>query len=218
MAARWPGARLHPAAATLIPIPMKTEDDKSREEDIGSSDCETGLTQPEGSIREPGGRVGSPPGGTVQAATETALYRRLVAEENAPLITNRDWLKRCGLRFHASDKLHGKELTEELWRLIRALAKARVFFEHSDHLSNPELYGRLWREVLEAEEPDIPRTEAMAWHWDLAEAGGDHESEWLTYYADDCEREEWQEMFPETTMPEHRDPPYERDALLPKWQ
>ena len=197
---------------------MTTEDDKSNGESNGYIDPETRRRQLETKVRELGGMIGPRPGAEVPTAVMNAYLEHVLAVETAPHVTHREWLRRRGWRFHAPEKLRGQELMEELWRLIWALAKARVFFEHSDHLSDAGLYERLWHDVLDADEPDLPRTEAEAWHWDLAEAAGDHEREWLMYYADEDEREEWQEMFPELTLPEHRRLPYQRDHLLPKWK
>ncbi len=224
MAASGQGGQIGPpgAAATNIQLPMTTDQNKTNGENDGAGDHETLRPQPEAKIRRGGGSPAVFSPGTVitkvTAENVEEYLRQVEAWENAPLVTHREWLKRRGWRFHAPEKLYGHELVEELWRLIRALAEARVFIEHTDHLNDVALYEQLWREVLEGQQPDVPRSAADAWHWDLAEAGGEHETEWLMYYADEDEREEWHEMFPEVTLPEHRDPPYERDQLLPKWQ
>ena len=201
---------------------MNTDENKPIVENNGCADPETRRPQPEAEIRHGGDGPGLLSSSTtitkVTAENVDEYLAQVAAWETAPTITHREWLQRRGWRFQAPEKLHGRELTEELWRLIRALAAGRVFFEHTDHLNDAALYEQLWHEVLEAGEPDIPRTAADTWHWDLAEAPGEHEDEWLIYYADDVEREEWLEMFPELTLPEHRDPPYDRDRLLPKWK
>jgi hypothetical protein len=38
----------------------------------------------------------------------------------------------------------------------------------------------------------------------------------MKYYADEQWRRRWQEDFPDFTMPDHEDPPYDRDRLLPQ--
>jgi hypothetical protein len=204
------------SAATNIPTPMTTHNGSTNSESNPSADPETRRRQLETRIRELGGVVGSVPGPEPHTEMINAFLERVLAAETAPHITHREWLKRRGRQFPAPETLHGPHVTVELWRLVQALATARVFIERTDHLDDAGLYARLWHEVLDADEPDIPRTEADAWHWNFSEAGSDDETEWLTYYASDDEREEWQEMFPELTLPEHRRLPYERDHLLPK--
>jgi hypothetical protein len=195
---------------------MKIEDDRSNGRDSSSVDPEIRRRQLETKIRELGGVVGSVPGAKAHAEVINAFLEQVLAAETAPHITHREWLRRRGWQFPAPERLRGPQATVELWRLIQALATARVFIERTDHLDDAGLYSRLWHEVLDADEPDIPRTEADAWHWDFAEAGSDNETEWLTYYASDDERAEWAEIFPEVSLPEHRPLPYERDRLLPK--
>ncbi len=38
----------------------------------------------------------------------------------------------------------------------------------------------------------------------------------LKYYDDEEERVRWRESFPDDPIPEHEDPPYDRDRHLPK--
>jgi hypothetical protein len=195
---------------------MKIEDDKSNGRNSSCVDPETRRREFETRIRELGGVVGSVPGAEPHTEMINAFLERVLAAETAPHITHREWLRRRGWQFPAPERLRGPQATVELWRLIQALAAASVFIEHTDHLDDAGLYSRLWHDMLDVDEPDIPRTEADAWHWDFAEAGSDNETEWLTYYAADDEREEWAEMFPEASLPERRPLPYERDRLLPK--
>ncbi len=39
---------------------------------------------------------------------------------------------------------------------------------------------------------------------------------YLKYYADDVWRRQWQEDFPSHSIPEHENPRYDRDGVLPK--
>jgi hypothetical protein len=209
------------AVATNIPTPMTTDDDRSNGKDNGSVDQEARRRQLETKVCELGGIAGPSPGSKVPTETMNEYLARVFAWEERRTITYREWFKRRGKQFPAPETLRGPQVAAELWRLVRALAEARVFFENTDHLSDAELYARLWRDVLDADDADdstTPPTEAEAWHWDLAEAAGDHHAEWLTFYADEYEREEWQETFPELTLPEHRSLPCQRDHLLPKWK
>ncbi len=140
----------------------------------------------------------------------------LIAAETAPLVTHGAWLRRHGLAFTAPNALLTKDLAGELRRLIQALAFARVFLSYTDHLSDAALYAWLWTEVLNAEEPDVPRSENEAFHWDLSLAGADNNDIWLTYYASAEERAEWAEEFTEDPVPPMLPRPFHRDDQLPQ--
>jgi hypothetical protein len=165
-------------------------------------------------IRELGGLVGGAEGEEVSDA-ELSFLEHVLAWENGPRSSHRTWLARSGQTFMPPAELDGEALKRELWRLIHALAGARVFFYHTNHLSDSELYGRLWTEVLPTECPDGVRTKDDACHWDFADAGSGEEEVWLRYYASRSERHEWGLSFPDTQIPERQRPPYRRDHRLP---
>lgn len=165
-------------------------------------------------IREMGGIMAGPDGENV-SELELGFLERVVAWETGPCSTHRAWLARKGLSFIPPAELEGPGLTKELWRLIRALARARVFIYHTNHLSDAELYEYLWKEVLPAECPDCARTSRDVCHWDFSETGPDGENNWLRYYASPADRREWGRQFPDTVLPARSRPPYHRDRLLP---
>jgi len=39
---------------------------------------------------------------------------------------------------------------------------------------------------------------------------------WMKYYADEETRQDWQERWPDYEMPQHEDPPYDRDRFIPE--
>jgi hypothetical protein len=145
---------------------------------------------------------------------ELEFLQRVLATETGPYISNREWLEREGSVFVPLAELPAGSIGVELMRLVNALARARVFINYTDHLSDEELYERLWDEVLPDELPDLPRTEAEGFHWDFS--GGGETNAWLTYYASDEERERWRTEFPEVVIPPRCRPPHARDHLLPK--
>lgn len=165
-----------------------------------------------GGIVGPMTRSGQP---EADDAMVVSFLERALAWERGPQHSHRHWLERQGMFFAAPGTLQGEALATELGRLIDALVLARVFFEHTDHLSDAELYRRLWEEVLEETCPDAARTPDDMCHWDFAAAGTSGEQDWLIYYADEDERAEWAEAFPDEVLPPHRDPPYRRDERLP---
>lgn len=168
-------------------------------------------------IEELGGQVGDADGKDV-SDTELEFLERVLMWEKGPRSTHRAYLARQGMPFIPPAELDGRRLKIELWRLIRALAGARVFLYHTNHLSDAGLYAQLWSEVLPAECPDFARTHNDACHWDLADwSTGNPEDEriWLTFYASKTERREHARDFPETMLPPRSRPPFRRDHRLP---
>ena len=52
---------------------------------------------------------------------------------------------------------------------------------------------------------------------EMVESDGDEDVQiGLKYYDDEEERFHWHKSFPEDTIPDHEDPPYDRDRHLPK--
>lgn len=102
-----------------------------------------------------------------------------------------------------------------LWTAIEAMSGIRIFLECTDHLSDRELYERLYRSLHSPLffSPDDPWSSA---HIDYSGGGGEDFETFLRYYADDAVRESWKREFPDDAMPPHETPPYDRDALLPQ--
>lgn len=166
-------------------------------------------------IRELGGMI-SGPGREIVSDRELFFLEHVLALESGPRSTHRAWLARHGWTFMPPAELDRRQMKVELWRLIAALAAARVFLYHTNHLSDAELYDRLWNEVLASECPDGARTQADACHWDFADTGSGEESLWLRFHASERERAEWKKDFPDTVMPDRCRPPYRRDHRLPQ--
>jgi len=63
--------------------------------------------------------------------------------------------------------------------------------------------------------PDDP---AAAWHIHVSSAGGDDDGveAYLMYYADEETRRRWAEDHPDEQIPEHAEPPFDRDRFLPQ--
>jgi hypothetical protein len=161
-----------------------------------------------------GGIVSAPVGSEV-SDFELTFLRRVIAWEKGPMSTHGEWLARHGWMFPPPERLNSAELKCELWRLIEALAMARVFLSHTNHLSDADLYSKLYHEVLPARAPDFARTTADACHWDFAEAGGSDDPLWLTYYASEEDRQDWKTAFPDVILPPRKVAPHPRDDQLP---
>lgn len=141
----------------------------------------------------------------------------VAAYEQAPTTTHFQLLEECGVELSAPDSLDDRRLTEKLWEVIEALARLRVFLNQTGHLSDRELYSLLWSELLREPVKDLPLDNSSAWHIDLLGSGSVEDTYlYLKYYADDDERRQWLTDFPDDKVPEHEQPPFDRDCYLPQ--
>jgi hypothetical protein len=143
-----------------------------------------------------------------------AFWRRVVDYENAPLVTDAQRLHDAGIDLPDPDVLDDSQLTTTLWQIIEALAGMRVFITSTNHLSDRQLYDRLWRYSLREEQPIVPGSTD---HVDLVSSGSEEDIHaWMKYYADQDTRRDWLKDFPDYEMPAHEDPPFDRDRHLPQ--
>jgi hypothetical protein len=153
----------------------------------------------------------------VPAEVEEGFWKYVVDYEEAPWTTNFQQLEKAGVSLPAPDSLRDEELTAKLWEIIQKLALLHVFIEQTDHLSDRELYTHLWTDTLREESKAMPMIAGSAWHIDLL---GSYSEEdmllYLKYYADEDWRRQWHKDWPNDPIPPHKDPPYDRDRLLPK--
>jgi len=164
-----------------------------------------------------GGEMSAGHGEGTSPEIEEGFWKHVVDYEKAPWTTNFKQLEEAGIQLPAPDTLNDEQITKKLWEVINALALLRVFLEQTDHLSDRELYAELWSDMLREEVKAMPPDPDGAWH--LSPLGGCSDEDIqldMKYYADDEWRRQWQEDFPDFVMPEHEDPPYDRDRLLPQ--
>ena len=151
---------------------------------------------------------------------DTDDYKRLEAymdtvEGNGPQTTLFALLKEAGIDMPSPDKLSDTELTTLLWKIIEALADMGVYLSSTDHLSDRDLYTVLWTDTLLQYHPIVSDEFPMVTHIDLLEGWSDEDQEtYLKYYADDEERAR-RAAESSAPIPEHEDPPFRRDHLLP---
>jgi len=146
-----------------------------------------------------------------------AFWKQVLAYETAPRSTRFAQLQQAGVALPPPDSLSDAELHQTLWEVIQKLAELGEFLEHTDHLSDRGLYSHLWDRSLREEITIMPFDPDSAYHVDIL--GGCSEEDIQTslkYYATKLDREDWYEQFPEDPIPEHADPPYDRDRLLPQ--
>ncbi len=142
----------------------------------------------------------------------------LDAADCTPWVSDFDRLTRSGAVIPSPETLNGGELSTKLWELIGRLAGMSIYLLHTDHLSDRELYERLWGDVLREETPDSfsDNDSEGCWIVDLVGAGSEEDLlAWLTYYASDVERQEFIDELAEDLFPEPERPPHDRDRHLP---
>jgi len=105
----------------------------------------------------------------------------------------------------------------KLWEVIHHLVSLRVFLSETDHLSDRELYTLLWNDILHEETKNVEMDQDSACHIQLLSGGGDEDNQlYLKYYADEEWREQWRKDYPKDRIPDHEDPPHDRDQHLPQ--
>ena len=145
------------------------------------------------------------------------FWRRVIDTATAPTTNLIKELKAIGVELPEPDGLDDDALHAALWKVIEALATLQVYLGQTDHLSDRELYTTLLRETLPEEMDALDGDENSAWHIDML--GGcslEDVALYLMYYADEEQREHWRADRPEVAIPEHVDPPYDRDSRLPQ--
>jgi hypothetical protein len=185
------------------------EDDVKREERIAELKRE--AQELAGGEMAAGGMEDTPP------EVEEGFWKHVVDYEKAPWTTNFKQLEEAGIELPAPETLNDEQITKKLWEVIHGLALLRVFLDDTDHLSDRELYTALWSDLLREEVKALPPDPDGAWHLSPIGSGSEDDTYLqMKYYADEKWREMWMKDVPDYVMPEHEDPPYDRDRLLPQ--
>ncbi len=142
--------------------------------------------------------------------------RKMLLFEEGPTTTNFQQLVDSGVAMPPPDAIADADLTTKLWEVLHGLSQLRVYLDETDHLSDRELYTTLWNDVLRTEVPAIDEIGFNA-RVQLLSTGGEPETTlYLKYFADRQWRDDWLKEFPDIEMPDHEDPPYDRDRLMPR--
>ncbi len=148
---------------------------------------------------------------------EEQFLDNVLAFERAEQVTHKDLLVRDGIALPPTNEMNDEELAFKLIEVIHTLADHRIYFYHTNHLSDRDLYAQLREDALNDSGPDFPPEIEMNCHIDMSECGdSDHELLWLKYYADEHALQHWAKDFPATVIPPHEEPPYDRDRNLPQ--
>lgn len=153
----------------------------------------------------------------IPAAIEEQFLKQVLDYETAGTTTPFKKLTSSGLKLPPPDQVKDADVHDLLWLLIERMAKRRMFVTSTNHLSDRELYERLWSDALREEMPDVEYSKHGAYGIDMTGSGSEEDNEiYLKYYADAKARKRWKKDFPKYKMPPREDPPYDRDRHLPQ--
>jgi hypothetical protein len=154
---------------------------------------------------------------SMPADMEEEFLRHVLEYETAEPISLMKLLENSGMPVAASDTLDEDALKIKLKALIDRMAQLGAFLLHTNHLSDRELYDYLYREGLREEAVLFPENPSYAYMIDLTGSGSDDDNQiYLKYYADEEHRRRWAHDWPDDPLPEHKDPPFDRDRFLPQ--
>lgn len=121
-----------------------------------------------------------------------------------------------GYTMPAPETLTEEEISAQLWVVLQALATLHCTLDFTNHLSDRELYEKLFDRLEEPTEDIRLMGDDITCHLQIL-LPGDEEDDliWLKYYADDPTRQMWHQEFG-FTLPPREDPPYDRDRYLPQ--
>ncbi len=155
------------------------------------------------------GKFGSPE--EEEEFLEHILFIEGVGEE--PLF---DLLEKGGIQLPRPADMDDEQLRKKLWEVINGMALLGCYLSSTDHLSDRQLYEVLWTDILREPTSVRPNNDNAACHIDLL--GGCSEEDLqlhLKYYADEEERLDWANQFPEDIIPPREPLAYDRDRHLP---
>ena len=154
---------------------------------------------------------------SMPADMEEEFLRQVLEYENAEPTTLFRLLENSGLDIPQPDQLDDDAVTIKLKEIVERMATLGAYLLHTDHLTDRELYVYLFADGLREEAVLFPENPSYAYMIDLTGSGSDADNQiYLKYYADEEHRQQWARDWPDDPLPEHEDPPFDRDRFLPQ--
>ena len=154
---------------------------------------------------------------SMPADMEEEFLRQVLEYENAEPTTLFRLLENSGLDIPQPDQLDDDAVTIKLKEIVERMATLGAYLLHTDHLTDRELYVYLFADGLREEAVLFPENPSYAYIIDLTGSGSDADNQiYLKYYADEEHRQQWARDWPDDHLPEHEDPPLDRDRFLPQ--
>jgi len=154
---------------------------------------------------------------SMPADMEEEFLRHVLEYETAEQISLLRLLENAGLEVPAPETLDDDALQIKLKELIDRMASVGAYVLHTNHLSDRDLYDYLYHDALREETVLFPENPSYAYMIDLTGSGGENDNAtYLKYYADEEYRRQWAHDWPDDPIPEHEEPPFDRDRFLPQ--
>lgn len=151
------------------------------------------------------------------ADMEEEFLRHVLEYETAQPISLYTMLENCGLVMPAPDEITDEDLPEKLKEIVETMASLGSYLLHTNHLSDRQLYIYLYDEGLREEAVLFPENPSYAYMLDLTGSGSEEDNQcYMKYYAGEEYRKQWATDWPEDTIPDHEDPPFDRDRYFPQ--
>jgi hypothetical protein len=154
---------------------------------------------------------------SMPADMEEEFLRHVLEYETAEQISLLRLLENSGLEVPPPESLDDDALKMKLKDIIDRMASVGSYLLHTNHLSDRDLYDYLFHEALREETVLFPENPGYAYMIDLTGSGSEDDNQtYLKYYADEEYRRRWAHDWPNDPMPEHEEPPFDRDRFLPQ--
>ena len=151
------------------------------------------------------------------ADMEEEFLRHVLAYETAEPISLFQLLENAGVELPAHEEIDDDDLIRKLNEIIDQMASMGAYLLHTNHLSDRALYEYLYHDGLREEAVLFPENPSYAYMIDLTGSGSEEGNQiYLKYYADEEHRRQWAADWPDDVIPDHEDPPFDRDRHLPK--
>ena len=154
---------------------------------------------------------------SMPADMEEEFLRHVLEYESAEPITLFRLLQNAGVQIPLPTDLDDVALSTKLIEITEKLGALGAYLLHTNHLSDRALYEYLYHDGLREESVLFPENPSYAYMIDLTGSGSEEDNQtYLKYYADEEHRKQWALDWPDDRMPDHEDPPYDRDRTLPQ--
>lgn len=154
---------------------------------------------------------------SMPADMEEEFLRQVLEYETAEPISLFRLLENSGLEIPPPDQLDEPSLSLKLKEIVERMASLGAYLLHTDHLADRELYNYLYLDGLREEAVLFPENQSYAYMIDLTGSGSETDNQiYLRYYAGEEHRRRWAQDWPDDLIPEHEEPPFDRDRFLPQ--
>jgi hypothetical protein len=151
------------------------------------------------------------------ADMEEEFLRHVLEYETAEPISLFRLLENSGLKLLVPGSLTDDDLTPKLKETVERMSSLGAYLLHTNHLNDRELYEYLYNDGLREEAVLFPENPSYAYMIDLTGSGSEEDNQiYLKYYADAEHRIQWALDWPDDIIPDHENPPFDRDRHLPQ--